>query len=244
MSAKQGKSKSQNIWFLITTVLMFFLVAVYGFNKAAWKAKGVTEGYKANITLKETVVLDDQHTVKRYGGPVTLEAGTVGEILEIVDWFTEKHEFEHIRASFSVDEGNEISVILGYEMEREADTGIFVDAYNAIFISQSKNEKARNNIINSEIPVININKINDSQKITSEFKEMYARYHQRVKQTLDKGSIIGAVYAFVIVAAVWLIKIFIRKEKAGKVLLIATICFDALMILVDWASIYMTLAMA
>ena len=129
-------------------------------------------------------------------------------------------------------------------MEREADTGIFVDAYNAIFISQSKNEKARNNIINSEIPVININKINDSQKITSEFKEMYARYHQRVKQTLDKGSIIGAVYAFVIVAAVWLIKIFIRKEKAGKVLLIATICFDALMILVDWASIYMTLAMA
>jgi len=73
---------------------------------------------------------------------------------------------------------------------------------------------------------------------------MYARYHQRVKQTLDKYSIIGAVYAFVIVAAVWLIKIFIRKEKAGKVLLIATICFDALMILVDWASIYMTLAMA
>lgn len=244
MSAKQGKSKSQNIWFLITTVLMFFLVAVYGFNKAALKAKGVTEGYKANITLKETVVLDDQRIINQYGEPVTLEAGTVGEILEIVDWYTEKHEFEHIRASFSVDEGNEISVILGYEMEREADTGIFVDAYNAIFISQSKNEKARNNIINSEIPVININKINDSQKITSEFKEMYARYHQRVKQTLDKGSIIGAVYAFVIVAAVWLIKIFIRKEKAGKVLLIATICFDALMILVDWASIYMTLAMA
>lgn len=238
------KSKSQNIWFVITTILMFLLVVAYGFNKAARKAKGVTEGYKANIMLKETVVLDDQHTVKRYGGPVTLEAGTVGEILEIVDWYTEKHEFEHISASFSVDEGNEISVILNYEMEREADTGIFVDAYNAIYISQSKNEKARNNIINSEIPVININKINDSQKITSEFKEMYARYHQRVKQTLDKGSIIGAVYAFVIVAAVWLIKIFIRKEKAGKVLLIATICFDALMILVDWASIYMTLAMA
>lgn len=238
------KSKSQNKWFVITTILMFLLVVAYGFNKAARKAKGVTEGYKTNITLNETVVLDDQHTVKRYGGPVTLEAGTVGEILEIVDWYTEKHEFEHIRASFSVDEGNEISVILNYEMEREADTGIFVDAYNAIYISQSKKEKARNNIINSEIPVININKINDSQKITSEFKEMYARYHQRVKQTLDKGSIIGAVYAFVIVAAVWLIKIFIRKEKAGKVLLIATICFDALMILVDWASIYMTLAMA
>lgn len=221
---------------------MFLLVVAYGFNKAARKAKGVTEGYKTNITLKETVVLDDQHTVKRYGGPVTLEAGTVGEILEIVDWYTEKHEFEHIRASFSVDEGNEISVILGYEMESGKDTDVIVKTYNAIYILDDKTEPGET--FEAATPVININKINDSQKITSEFKEMYARYHQRVKQTLDKGSIIGAVYAFVIVAAVWLIKIFIRKEKAGKVLLIATICFDALMILVDWASIYMTLAMA
>ena len=221
---------------------MFLLVVAYGFNKAARKAKGVTEGYKTNITLKETVVLDDQHTVKRYGGPVTLEAGTVGEILEIVDWYTEKHEFEHIRASFSVDEGNEISVILGYEMESGKDTDVIVKTYNAIYILDDKTEPGET--FEAATPVININKINDSQKITSEFKEMYARYHQRVKQTLDKGSVIGAVYAFVIVAAVWLIKIFIRKEKAGKVLLIATICFDALMILVDWASIYMTLAMA
>lgn len=236
------KMKSQNKWLILTTILMFLLVVAYGFNKAARKAKGVTEGYKTNITLKETVVLDDQHTVKRYGGPVTLEAGTVGEILEIVDWYTEKHEFEHIRASFSVDEGNEISVILGYEMESGKDTDVIVKTYNAIYILDDKTEPGET--FEAATPVININKINDSQKITSEFKEMYARYHQRVKQTLDKGSIIGAVYAFVIVAAVWLIKIFIRKEKAGKVLLIATICFDALMILVDWASIYMTLAMA
>ena len=236
------KMKSHNKWLILTTILMFLLVVAYGFNKAARKAKGVTEGYKTNITLKETVVLDDQHTVKRYGGPVTLEAGTVGEILEIVDWYTEKHEFEHIRASFSVDEGNEISVILGYEMESGKDTDVIVKTYNAIYILDDKTEPGET--FEAATPVININKINDSQKITSEFKEMYARYHQRVKQTLDKGSIIGAVYAFVIVAAVWLIKIFIRKEKAGKVLLIATICFDALMILVDWASIYMTLAMA
>lgn len=236
------KMKSQNKWLILTTILMFLLVAFYGFIKAAQNAKGVTEGYKASITLKETVVLDNDYVVNAYGGPVTLEAGTVGEILEIVDWYTEKHEFEHIRASFSVDEGNEISVILGYEMESGKDTDVIVKTYNAIYILDDKTEPGET--FEAATPVININKINDSQKITSEFKEMYARYHQRVKQTLDKGSIIGAVYAFVIVAAVWLIKIFIRKEKAGKVLLIATICFDALMILVDCASIYMTLAMA
>jgi len=150
MSAKQGKSKSQNIWFVITTILMFLLVVVYGFNKAAWKAKGVTEGYKTNITLKETVVLDDQHTVKRYGGPVTLEAGTVGEILEIVDWYTEKHEFEHIRASFPIDEGNEIGVILEYEMEIGKDTDVIVKTYDAIFILE--NRKKREKLMKSQLP--------------------------------------------------------------------------------------------
>ena len=238
------KMKSQNKWLILTTILMFLLVAFYGFIKAAQNAKGVTEGYKASITLKETVVLDNDYVVNAYGGPVTLEAGTKGEIFDPIDWFMEKHQYNHIRASFPIDEGKTINVILNYEMEREADTGIIVDAYNAIYISQSKNEKARNYIINSEIPVININQINDSQKITSEFNQMYARYHQRVKQTLDKGSIIGAVYAFVIVAAVWLIKILIRNEKVGKVLLILTICFDVLMVHVDVIYDYLIKAMA
>lgn len=238
------KMKSQNKWLILTTILMFLLVAFYGFIKAAQNAKGVTEGYKASITLKETVVLDNDYVVNAYGGPVTLEAGTKGEIFDPIDWFMEKHQYNHIRASFPIDEGKTINVILNYEMEREADTGIIVDAYNAIFISQSKNEKARNYIINSEIPVININQINDSQKITSEFNQMYARYHQRVKQALDNGCIIGAICAFVMVAAVWLVKILIRNEKVGKVLLILTICFDVLMVHVDVIYDYLIKAMA
>ena len=238
------KMKSQNKWLILTTILMFLLVAFYGFIKAAQNAKGVTEGYKASITLKETVVLDNDYVVNAYGGPVTLEAGTKGEIFDPIDWFMEKHQYNHIRASFPIDEGKTINVILNYEMEREADTGILVDAYNAIYISQSKNEKARNNIINSEIPVININKIKDSQKITSEFNQMYARFHQRVKQALDNGCIIGTICAFVMVAAVWLVKILIRNEKVGKVLLILTICFDVLMVHVDVIYDYLIKAMA
>ena len=220
---------------------MFLLVVAYGFNKAARKAKGVTEGYKTNITLKETVVLDDQHTVKRYGGPVTLEAGTVGEILEIVDWYTEKHEFEHIRASFSVDEGNEISAILGYEMESGKDTDVIVKTYNAIYILDDKTEPGET--FEAATPVININKINDSQKIASEFLQAREKYYQAVKQTRIKGSVLGAIAALAMVAGVWLVKHIVRKEKVGKVLLILTICIDVVLVLVDLISFYLIKAM-
>ena len=233
--------KASNIWLLITTILMFLLVAAYGFNKAARKAKQITEGYKTRITLKETVVLDDQDIVDQYGGPVTLEAGTAGEIFEPIDWFIAKHQYKHIQASFPTDEGR-INVILGYEMENEKDTDVNVEIYNAS-INVLDEEKEQGKTLQVATPVININKINDSQKIVSEFKQTYERYYQRVNQTLIKGSIIGAICAFAMVAAVWLIKSIIRKEKVGKVLIIVTFCFDILMVLVDAISIYLTLAM-
>jgi len=46
------------------------------------------------------------------------------------------------------------------------------------------------------------------------------------------------------VAAVWLVKILIRNEKVGKVLLILTICFDVLMVHVDVIYDYLIKAMA
>ena len=72
--------KASNIWLLITTILMFLLVAAYGLNKAYRKTKVNTEGHKTRSTLKETVVFDDQDIVEQYGGSVTLETGTAGEI--------------------------------------------------------------------------------------------------------------------------------------------------------------------
>ena len=102
------KSKTSNIILVITTILLFLLVAAYGVIKSVRKTKSITEGYKTGITMKETVVFDDPHIVKQYGGPVTLEAGTAGEIYDVIDWYTEEHEHKHIKASFTVDEGTDI----------------------------------------------------------------------------------------------------------------------------------------
>lgn len=236
------KMKSQNKWLILTTILMFFLVTAYGVIGSWQNAKSITEGYKTGITLKETVVLDNERIIAQYGEPVTLEAGTEGEISDVIDQYTEKHEYKHIRASFPLDEGEKISVILGYEMESGKDTDIIVDTYDAR-INILDDEKDQGNTFEVATPVININKINDSQKIASEFLQTREKYYQAVKQTRIKGSVLGAIAALAMVAVIWLVKLIVRKEKVGKVLLILSICIDVVLVLVDLISFYLIKAM-
>ena len=234
------KSKTSNIILVITTILLFLLVAAYGVIKSVRKTKSITEGYKTGITMKETVVFDDPHIVKQYGGPVTLEAGTAGEIYDVIDWYTEEHEHKHIKASFTVDEGEKFNVILGYEMESGKDTDVSINIYNG---SINAFDDAEQNTFEAATPVLNINKINDSQKIASEFKQMRERYYQRVKQTIKDGSIKGVIVAFALVAVIWVVKLTVRKEKVGKALAILTICIDVAMALIDVVAYLLTRAM-
>ena len=234
------KSKTSNIILVITTILLFLLVAAYGVIKSVRKTKSITEGYKTGITMKETVVFDDPHIVKQYGGPVTLEAGTAGEIYDVIDWYTEEHEHKHIKASFTFDEGEKFNVILGYEMESGKDTDVSINIYNG---SINAFDDAEQNTFEAATPVLNINKINDSQKIASEFKQMRERYYQRVKQTIKDGSIKGVIVAFALVAVIWVVKLTVRKEKVGKALAILTICIDVAMALIDVVAYLLTRAM-
>lgn len=97
---------------------------------------------KRRSLLKKKIVLDDQSIINRYGKPIILEAGTTGEIFDLIESSGEKLGYRHIKASFHLDESGMFSVILRYEPESGKE---------------------------SSIPEIDINKINDSQKITSEF---------------------------------------------------------------------------
>ena len=234
------KSKTSNIILVITTILMFLLVTAYGVIKSVRKTKSITEGYKTSITLNETVVFDDPHIVKQYGGPVTLEAGTAGEIYDVIDWYTEEHEHKHIKASFTFDEGEKFNVILGYEMESGKDTDVSINTYNG---SINAFDDAEQNTFEAATPVLNINKINDSQKVASEFKQMRERYYQRVKQTIKDGSIKGVIVAFALVAVIWVVKLTVRKEKVGKALAILAICIDVAMALIEVVAYLLTRAM-
>ena len=126
-------------------------------------------------------------------------------------------------------------------MESGKDTEVIVETSDAsVSFGDGKNDWENTNTIEIVTPVININKISDSQTIISEFNQMHERYYGVVKQTIIKDSVIAAICAFVVVAVVWLIKILIRKENAGKALVVVTICIDAVMALAVVLELYFT----
>lgn len=237
------KIKSSNKILVISTILMFLLVTANGVISSVMEAKHVGEFYRADITLKETVVFDDPHIVKLYGGPVTLEEGEAGEISDVIDSYDGRHRNKHIRASFDLDEDKTFSVKLDYETLGEKDTDVIVETFDVNINALDDSKPEEMTTIEFITPAININKINDSQKIVSEFKQTRERYYQRVNQTIIDGSIIGAVVALAMAAAIWLVKLFVRKEKVGKALVILTICIDVVMVFADLIAFYLTLAM-
>ena len=125
-------------------------------------------------------------------------------------------------------------------MESGKDTDVSINIYNG---SINAFDDAEQNTFEAATPVLNINKINDSQKIASEFKQMRERYYQRVKQTIKDGSIKGVIVAFALVAVIWVVKLTVRKEKVGKALAILTICIDVAMALIDVVAYLLTRAM-
>ena len=217
MLANRGeamRTRKYRIAFAITTVLMFVLITSYGVIKSVEKSKRVFGEYQKEITVKEKIVLDDQSIINRYGKPIILEAGTTGEIYDLIESSGEKLGYRHIKATFHLDEGGIFSVILRYEPESGKE---------------------------SSIPEIDINKINDSQKITSEFIQIYETYHQEVKQTIIKGSVISVIIALAVAAFIWLIRIFMRKDNAVKILVIITICIDVILLHADAIELYISL---
>lgn len=208
------KIKSGKKILVITTILMFLLVTAYGVIKTSEKSKRVFGKYQKEITVKEKIVLDDQSIINRYGKPIILEAGTTGEIYDLIESSGEKLGYRHIKATFHLDEGGMFSVILRYEPESGKE---------------------------SSVPEIDINKINDSQKITSEFIQIYETYHQEVKQTIIKGSVISVFIALAAVAFIWLIRFLMRKDNAVRILVIITICIDVILLHADAIELYISL---
>lgn len=208
------RTKKYIIALAITTVLMFVLLSSYGVIKSVEKSKQVYGKYQKEITVKEKIVLDDQSVVNQYGKPIILEAGTTGEIYDLIEPYGEKSGYRHIKATFRLDEGGMFSVILRYEPESGKE---------------------------SSIPEIDINKIIDSQKITSEFIQIYETYHQEVKQTIIKGSVISVFIALAAVAFIWLIRFLMRKDNAVRILVIITICIDVILLHADAIELYISL---
>lgn len=223
----------KNKLLIISTILLFVTVSFYGIIRSINNAKRMFATFQADITINETVVLDNQDVLKVYGGPVILEKGMTGKILDSFELNWEIRGYEHIHAQFTIKKGTIIEVILEFEPEEnEAAEKSYGNETEECFIQE--------NIIASSPNRIRIDKIENYQELISEFKQIRDDYYKKVKQTIVSGSVFAVIIAIVLVAIVWIIRFFVRKNNVGKILTIATTCVDVVMALAALIELYFT----
>ena len=217
---------------VIATILMLLAVSSFGIIKSIGKSRQVVESYYSEISLNETIVLDDQNTLNKFGSPITLEKGTRGEISDSFDWYGETHGYKHIKARFTLEDSKRLDVILIFEPGNEeiVDNTQAVDA--TITIGNGEEQQIIPGTITvSDPPFIDINNVENSQRIISEFQQVRESYNRKVKKTVVTGSVISVVIAIALVSVVWTIKLVCHKEKIARILLIVSACIDVVMVI-------------
>ena len=225
-------NKSTNKALVIATILMLLAVSSFGIIKSIGKSRQVVESYYSEISLNESIVLDDQNTLNKFGSPITLEKGTRGEISDSFDWYSECHGYKHIKARFNLDDNKRLDVILLFEPgnEETADNTQVVDA--TITIGNGEEQQIIPGTITvSDPPFIDINNVEDSQRIITEFQQTRESYNRKVKKTVVTGSVISVMIAIALVSVVWTIKLVCHKEKIARILLIVSACIDVVMVI-------------
>lgn len=224
---------------VILTILMLLAVSSLGIIKSIGKSRQVVESYYSEISLNESIVLDDQNTLNKFGSPITLEKGTWGEIRDSFDWYSEAHGYKHIKARFNLDDNKRLDVILLFEPgnEETADNTQVVDA--TITIGNGEEQQIIPGTITvSDPPLIDINNVEDSQRIISEFQHVRESYNQKVKQTVIIGSVISVIIAIALVSVVWIIKAVCHKDKIVRILLIVSACIDVVLVIATSLELY------
>lgn len=223
----------KNKLLIISTILLFVTVSFCGIIRSINNAKRMFATFQADITINETVVLDNQDVLKVYGEPVTLEKGMTGKIFDSFELNGEIHGYEHIHAQFAIKKGTILYVILELEPEEnEVAENSYGNETEERFIQEST--------VASYPPKIRIDKIENYQELISEFKQIRDDYYQKVKQTIVSGSVFAVIIAIVLVAIIWIIRLFVRKNNVGKILTIATTCVDVVMALAALIELYFT----
>lgn len=198
------KKESINKLIIVLMILLSAEIIAYGTIKSINRSELVSESYQTEITMAKTVVLDGQSVISKYGKSISLESGMKGEIKDVIDWYGEKHNYQHIRAEFVLSNGDTLYVILNNDIEC---------------------------LDNTITPVIDINNIENSQIVISDFNQTRDLYNYKVKQTIISGCIISTIIAVIIVSIVIIIKSFIHFASAEKTLIIFSACIDTVMLI-------------
>ena len=235
------KEKTLTMILVGMSILLFVVIISFGFIYSINKSKLIIEYYHTDITLSEGVIFDDPHLINEYGAPITLNKGSQGVIAYYIDWREKEHNYERIRAKFILENNNEVVVYLMPKQEAESNGYYIVQSLDASI------EKYDGNVVQTipgtidvVIPIIDFDKIEESQTIMTEHKQIVETYNQKVKQTIISGSIVAILIAVILVFAIWLLYYFVRKVNVRKAIVIISICIVVVMAIASVFELYVS----
>ena len=235
------KEKTLTMILVGMSILLFVVIISFGFIYSINKSKLIIEYYHTDITLSEGVIFDDPHLINEYGAPITLNKGSQGVIAYYIDWREKEHNYERIRAKFILENNNEVVVYLMPKQEAESNGYYIVQSLDASI------EKYDGSVVQTipgtidvVIPIIDFDKIEETQTIMLEHKQIVDIYNQKVKQTIISGSIVAILIAVILVFAIWLLYYFVRKVNVRKAIVIISICIVVVMAIASVFELYVS----
>lgn len=199
---------------LVVLILMVAACVAAGVLGAYSHERNIVEVLYRDVTVTEDIVFDDDETVKKYGGAVTIPAGMTGTIRNMVNSRGDAAGEGRIRAEFKLDDGTFIMAAI--PADPDADTG----SYRF---------------------VIDVNKIESGQTILSEYRQTRETCKTRVRNTWILGILTGIVAAILLTAFfVILNRQMLKHNKSTAIvfrLLIAVTIIAAVVILFEYETL-------
>ena len=199
---------------LVVLILMIAACVAAGVLGAYSHKRNIVEVLYRDVTVTEDIVFDDDETVEKYGGAVTIPAGMTGTIRNMVNSKGDAAGEGLIRAEFKLDDGTFIMAAI--PADPDADTG----SYRF---------------------VIDVNKIESGQMILSEYRQTRETYKTRVRNTWVLGILTGIVSAILLTAFfVILNRQLLKQNKSTAIvfrLLIDVAIIAAVVILFEYLTL-------
>lgn len=229
--SRAKKLKTKKTALAIACVVMVLISIPFGLVLAQFEIRfSFVELYIKDITLAEDIVLDDKYILEKYGEPVTIPAGSIGKVQDMVCYLGDQGGYENMPTRFTLPDNEWVTVYITIDPEHlNSNPGSSV--YQLTDVNDlSSVTKEYVNGSSSSPNVIDIRKIESYQTIREEYINTREKYASEVRNC----KILYTAISFIVAAVLSLIILLICKKTHKESIITTLLPF---IILIDIALI-------
>lgn len=231
--SRAKKLKTKKTALVIACVVMVLISIPFGLVLAQFEIRfSFVELYIKDITLAEDIVLDDKYILEKYGEPVTIPAGSIGKVQDMVCYLGDQGGYENMPTRFTLPDNEWVTVYITIDPEHlNSNPGSSV--YQLTDVNDlSSVTKEYVNGSSSSPNVIDIQKIESYQTIREEYINTREKYASEVRNCKILCLTISFIISVVLSLVLLLISKRTQKERKISVLLFITICIDIAIVII------------